>query len=154
MHNDHADRRVAAGKIAGSASLFDIRLTQSSTALHAIPASHAELDVDLKISPSAQIAPAETDSGLLLVNADFNVSIRAVTSRGHGNEARDDVADIVCSFTAAFQNSLPEEPTQAELDAFADTTGIFALYPYAREFFSDATRRMGLPVLVLDLLKR
>jgi len=31
---------------------------------------------------------------------------------------------------------------------------LFAIYPYAREYISDATRRMGLPALVLDLLKR
>ena len=36
-----------------------------------------------------------------------------------------------------------------ELEAYAATTGQFALYPYAREFVSDATTRLGLPPLTL-----
>lgn len=153
MSNDHAERRVVAGKIAGSTNLFDIRLTKSVSELHSIPAADAKLDVDLKISPSAQASAVDDGATLLLVNADFSVTINAADSAS-ADDAAPTIAEISCSFTAAFQNCLDDEPTQDELDAFADTTGIFALYPYAREFFSDATRRMGLPVLVLDLLKR
>lgn len=148
-HDDHAQRRVEAGRIAGNTNLFDIRLTQSSGQLHSVPSTDAQLDVDVKISPSAQCLPAEGDSGLLLVNAAFEVLIRDVNV-----ESEEPVAEIMVTFTAAFQHSLSNEPTQAELDSFADTTGIFAIYPYAREYVSDTTRRMGLPTLVLDLLKR
>ena len=153
MNSDHAERRVLAGKIAGSTNLFDIRLTKSVSELHSIPTADAKLDVDLKISPSAQTSATEDGARLLLVNADFAVTINAADSDA-ADDANPALAAISCSLTAAFQNCLEDEPTQDELDAFADTTGIFALYPYAREFFSDATRRMGLPVLVLDLLRR
>lgn len=144
---DHADLRVQAGAIAGTSNLFDVRLTQSNIQLTCVPAPSAQLSVNVEMSPSASISLDGENEGLLLVNADFNVRITDVGDN-------DDVAEVKCAFVAAFESHLDDEPSREELDAFAETTGLFAVYPYAREYISDATRRMGLPALVLDLLKR
>lgn len=144
---DHADLRVQAGAIAGTSNLFDVRLTQSNIQLTRVPAPSAQLSVNVEMSPSASISLDPENEGLLLVNADFNVRITDVGDN-------DDVAEVKCAFVAAFESHLDDEPSREELDAFAETTGLFAVYPYAREYISDVTRRMGLPALVLDLLKR
>ena len=48
----------------------------------------------------------------------------------------------------------PDEPfTESELTAFGQTTGQFALYPYAREFVADLTGRMGLPPLHMGVMR-
>ncbi len=144
---DHADLRVQAGAIAGTSNLFDVRLTQSNIQLTRVPAPSAQLSVNVEMSPSASISLDRENEGLLLVNAAFNVRITDVGDN-------DDVAEVKCAFVAAFESHLDDEPSREELDAFAETTGLFAVYPYAREYISDVTRRMGLPALVLDLLKR
>jgi hypothetical protein len=40
-----------------------------------------------------------------------------------------------------------------ELDAFGQTTGQLALYPYAREFIASLTGRMGLPALQIPVMR-
>ena len=46
-----------------------------------------------------------------------------------------------------------EPLTEGELDAFSNTTGQFALHPYAREFIADLTGRMRLSPLHIGMLK-
>ena len=141
--------RVQAGRIAGNANLRDIRLTQSDVRLHFVPNPTASLSVELDISPEAEIAPAIGDSaGLLLVSCGFSVTISS-----DAEDVTDSVATLQNEFTAAFTHTLFDEASDEELEAFANTTGLFALYPYAREYISDCTRRLGLPTLVLDLFK-
>lgn len=144
---DHAALRARAGAIAGTSNLFDIRLTKSNVRLNRVQAPTAQLNVDVEMSPSASISLDGDDEGLLLVNADFNVRIM------DASDEADPIAEVECTFVAAFESHLDSEPSGDELGAFAETTGLSAVYPYAREYISDATRRMGLPALVLDLLK-
>jgi preprotein translocase subunit SecB len=51
--------------------------------------------------------------------------------------------------------SLPEElnPTAAELAAFSETNGIHHAWPYFREFVQSAFTRMGLPALIIPVLR-
>ena len=44
-------------------------------------------------------------------------------------------------------------PNSEELNAYAISTGQYALYPYAREYISDLTMRLGLPPLTIGVLK-
>lgn len=144
----HDELRVQAGRIAGSANLRDIRLVRSQVNLCYVPDPATEFDVELDISPEA-IASQSTDDGdgLLLVNCAFRVRI------GDNSDADSPVATFDFEFTAAFTHALDGGASDTELEAFANTTGLFAIYPYAREYLSDATRRLGLPTLVLDLFK-
>lgn len=145
---DHAALRVRAGAIAGTSNLFDVRLAQSNVGLNRVPAPTAQLNVDVEVSPSASISLDDDEAGLLLVNVEFHVRIADTA------ENAEPVAEVECAFVAAFESHPDSEPSGDELEAFAETTGLFAVYPYAREYISDVTRRMGLPALVLDLLKR
>lgn len=145
---DQDELRVQAGRIAGNANLRDIRLTRSQVCLNYVPDPAAKFDVELEVSPEAVATPTQPDGkGLLLVNCGFDVKIN------DGGNRETPVATIDCEFTAAFAHSPPDDTEDGELEAFANTTGAFAIYPYAREYISDATRRLGLPTLVLDLFK-
>lgn len=43
------------------------------------------------------------------------------------------------------------QPTAKEFEAYAETAATLTLYPYAREFMSSMTNRLGLPRLVLPM---
>lgn len=142
---DQAELRVLAGRIANSSHLRDIRLSRTSSQLHSTPHPGSEFAAEMEVTLEPIVAGTAPDSALA-VNASFDVSIRDA-------DARTSVADVSCTFTASFTHDLGGQATEEELNAFANTTGIFAIYPYAREYISDATRRLGLPALVLDLLR-
>lgn len=146
----HEELRVLAGRVAGQSNLRDIRLTNSQIELVSVPEPGAPLEVALNVSPEAQFSTsADTAPHLILVNCSFDVAIRREDS---GDSAP--VANIRSSFAAAFTASSDNEFSDEELQAFANSTGVFAIYPYAREYVSDCTRRLGLPTLVLDLFKQ
>jgi len=147
---NHEELRVLAGRVAGQSNLRDIRLTSSQLELMSVPEPGAPLEDALDVSPEAQISSGtDSDPHLILVNCSFDVSISREDS---GDSAQ--VANIRSSFTAAFTADSDNDFSDQELQAFANTTGVFAIYPYAREYVSDCTRRLGLPTLVLDLFKQ
>lgn len=139
------DLRIKAAKVAAAASLKDLRLQASHTELIEFPTPGVELSVDLKVDLKANKSP---NKDLVALAAQFTVNI---------SEARDEkkqgIAIISCAFSSAFEMAEQVDWSDDELEAFANTTGIFAVHPYAREFVSDATSRMGLPTLTLDFLK-
>lgn len=153
--NGHEELRVQAGRIAGNANLRDLRLTQSELNLHYVPEPGAPLRVKLSISPEATTTKIAEDISFIVVSAGFEVTIDTDTESISEADLADDspVAQIQFKLAAAFSHTLTNELDETELEAFATTTGLFALYPYAREYVSDATRRLGLPTLVLDLFK-
>lgn len=140
------DLRIRAAKVAGAASLRDLRLTASQTEAMEVPAPGQELGVELKIELEAN---STENHDIVALLARFDVSI----SKSEDEEIQR-IATISCTFTTVFEMQQPVDWTDEELKAFANTTGVFAVYPYAREFVSDATTRMGLPTLTLDFLKR
>ncbi|WP_293831641.1 protein-export chaperone SecB [uncultured Corynebacterium sp.] len=147
---NHEELRVQAGRVAGQSNLRDIRLTSSQLELVSVPEPGAPLEVALDVSPEAQISSGTyPDPHLILVNCSFDVSI----SREDSSDSAQ-VANIRSSFTAAFTADSDNDFSDQELQAFANSTGVFAIYPYAREYVSDCTRRLGLPTLVLDLFKQ
>ena len=147
---NHEELRVLAGRVAGQSNLRDIRLTSSQLELMSVPEPGAPLEDALDVSPEAQISSGtDSDPHLILVNCSFDVSISREDS---GDSAQ--VANIRSSFTAAFTADSDNDFSDQELQAFANTTGVFAIYPYAREYVSDCPRRLGLPTLVLDLFKQ
>jgi hypothetical protein len=66
-------------------------------------------------------------------------------------------AEPVVSAKAEYEllYSLPEElnPTASELAAFSETNGIHHAWPYFREFVQSAFNRMGLPPLIIPVLR-
>lgn len=99
------------------------------------------------------------DDGLI-VTSDYTVSMREVEELNDagGHEDKDDtpIYELTFRLAALFTINIPADATpldEAELDAFAKTTGQFALHPYAREFIAQMTGRAGLPPLHVGPLK-
>ncbi len=96
-------------------------------------------DIDPNISPQPsyeiQVARSETRAGLL-VRLTFSTSPEEKTPY-----------HFDLTWDAEF--SVPPDATDEATVAFAGTSGLFILWPYARAHIADATGKMGFPPLTL-----
>lgn len=147
------DKRILAGKVAAAhSSLEDIRITKSNFELIETPDMGSNgIDVDQSIHIGSAY---DSSSGILQVSVEFKVSMTqgGASETGSPSENRD-ISKI--SFTVLGSFSLPSEEglSGEEIQAFASTSGLFAVYPYAREYVQSVSMRMGLLPLTLDFLK-
>lgn len=104
------------------------------------------------------------ESSALLVRGEYDLSIYEAPEgnrhNGKNEHAPEDAAlvgTIKFVLASLYQLHLPEEDnppfTDDELEAFAETTAQFAMYPFARELVRDLTSRLSLPPLTLPMLK-
>lgn len=103
------------------------------------------------------------ENKLLLVSGEFSLDMSAVPTHAEDDDVNinpddaegEQVAEINFNLHAIFKvQHKPDEPfTESELNAFGQTTGQFALYPYAREPVAGLTGRMGLPPLHLGVMR-
>lgn len=139
--------RVKAARIAASASLRDLRLTASDFELFAAPTPGQPLDVKMDI----ELTGGATDQeNALAVTATFTLEFGTAEDVV---EDRTSIAHLRFTYASVFHVNQGCEWDDEALEAFAQSTGIFAIYPYAREYVTDVTNRIGLPPLVLDFLK-
>lgn len=150
--------RSVAARVAGCADLHDVRLFGVRATL-ATPGVEGALSYTLSSDVKYQTLgdPIRT----VIVTGEYEVNVLESPGRDDSDEPGEDepskVADL--SFTLAALFSIPEPDAgeesfeEDEYEAFAATTGQFALYPYAREFVSDLTSRMGLPALHIGALR-
>lgn len=124
--------------------MLDVRMVEASFRHIDFP-EDGQITYKMDIAPSARLSES---TPTLVTSADFTLEMRQEVD-GEAN----DIANI--QFTLAGLYSIPEdvEFSDEEVAAFADTTGIFGLYPYAREYVQDVTGRLGLPPLTLGLYK-
>lgn len=150
--NSEQAKRVAAGKVAAHSSLRDIRIIKSDFELIETPDARKNgVDVDQTVHIGSAY---DSPSGILQVTIEFKILMNQeeLFEDGKSGEIKDISKinfKILCSF------SLPEgeELSKEEIQSFAGTSGIFAAYPYAREYVQSASMRMGLQPLTLDFLK-
>jgi hypothetical protein len=150
---DDTPLRHLAARVAGQADLLDVRLTSCTCETLDVPRPDARLTFDLDIEPGV---PERVDEVAVAVECTFTVSITEVDDEAAAEDAKDgpagpQIARVSCSYAALYALDLDPAPTDDECDAFARTTGVFALYPYARAFIQDITARMGLPPLTLGI---
>lgn len=138
------DMRQTALRLAGQADLLDIRMVESSFCHIEFP-GEGQITYHLHISPGAQLSESEQR---LVTSADFNLDIGQDVD-GETNE----IASIKFKLAGLYALTESSDFTEEEVTAFAETTGVFALYPYAREYVQDVTGRLGLPPLTLGLYK-
>lgn len=150
-NDSQVDLRIKAAKIASSAHLQDLRLTSSNVELYFAPEYGCALDLDMKIELSGK--PAD-ENNVVVVQADFDLTISLLPEIEDASDEFNAVAHLKFGYVAAFEFENAVEHDEESLEAFARTTGVFAIYPYAREYVTDITTRLGLPPLVLDLLKQ
>lgn len=144
------DQRVLAGKVAGRSSLATIRLMSSSIEHVDFAPPGARLEYAFDVSPSAQYEPGDEH---LIVRVDYALQVRASVESDEKDAASEVLAHAEFTYVALFVADASEEFTEAEVESFAQTTGAFAIYPYAREYVQDVTGRLGLPPLTLGLFK-
>ncbi|WP_212992236.1 hypothetical protein [Actinoplanes auranticolor] len=112
----------------------------------------------------------ENDGDAFVLRTKYTVKVNEVVTTVSSEEPRDLsastegsdddeaslIADISFEFAALFTVERREDDspvTDEELRAYSFTTGVFAMYPYAREYIYDTTGRVGLPPLTVGVLQ-
>ena len=76
--------------------------------------------------------------------------------RNGEDETNELVTEIPFQFAALYVLEMAdgaEPPSADEVTAFGQSTGAFAIYPYARAYAQDVTSRLGLPALTLGVYR-
>jgi len=147
--------------VAACVDLRDIRLWGIEAKLENVPdVGEARLSYALNADLDVQHSQ---ENSILLVLGTYTLNVEAVPPHEEtagAIEASDaentPVASVNFRLNALFEveREPKDEPfSEAELSAFGETTGQFALYPYARELVADMTGRMGLPPLHLGVMR-
>lgn len=151
------EERSLAARVAGSANLQDVRLFGAAAHLER-PVFNGSLSYSLSSDISVQAVGEPT--GSVVVTGDYKVTVTRSEALDSDDEDEMDPEVIgELSFTLAALFTIATQPEgiepfeEEEYEAFGGTTGQFALYPYAREFISDMTGRMGLPPLHIGTLQ-
>lgn len=160
--------RSEAARVAAHVDLRDVRMWGVQADLLNVPDGAAEDRLSYKFNADLQVQYS-AESAMLLVLGAYSIEMRAVpdddgdaeaveSTRGPDEDKaadEDEVASLAFKLNALFSvEEEPDEPfTEGELTAFGQTTGQFALYPYAREFVADLSRRMGLPALHMGVMR-
>lgn len=151
-----------AARIAARAEIRDVRLFRSAVDLDKFPAEGAHLKWSLDTDVAVEL---EEDASAFVLRASYELTISeastAVPDQRDGNAKKDDaeapkVLDIQFEFAALFSLEMREGDASiddSELQAYAVTTGQFAVYPFAREYIFDVTGRVGLPPLTVGVLQ-
>jgi preprotein translocase subunit SecB len=142
-----------AGRVAGCADLRDVRLFNVSGDL-ALPATANPMAYDLDVNIEFQTVGEEVLKAVVITG---NYSLTVTEAGEEDDDEPAKVADLEFTLAAMYhlleQDTDPRSYEDKEFEAFAATTGQFALYPYAREFVADMTGRMGLPSLHMGTLR-
>lgn len=141
--DDATLRRVAAA-VAETAELVDVRLANVSASIEpqrsTTPTPPYAIDVKLTQTVGAiEIADLPDDGTPFAVQHDYVLDIESEGERA---------ALIECTYLAVFVHRGGSPPKREQLEAFGQTTGAFAIYPYVREMVHNLTSRFGLPVLM------
>lgn len=150
MGGSQIDQRILAGRVAGRADLLDIRLLKSEATQERFAKPGSSLSFTFEAAPRASL---QSDENLMSVEVDYVLNMHEADDPEINSDGPS-LARLTFSYAALFHVQQDGEPfTDAEVGSFAETTGSFALYPYAREFVQDMTGRLGLPPLTLSLFK-
>lgn len=145
--------RTKAARVAAWSEVNDVRLFKATCDLVRMPDS-GPYRYDMDADVSVQFLP---EDGGLIVTSDYTLSICEGGAPSDDEDGDgDSFYELTFRLAALFNMNIPVDATpldEAELDAFAKTTGQFALHPYARDFIAQMTGRAGLPSLHVGLLK-
>lgn len=152
--------RSEAARVAACVDLRDIRVWGLKADLATVP-DERETRLSYSFNADLQVQYNREDS-ILIVLGTYALGIKSVSSSQDAEVGVPDeidgteVATINFRLNALFEveREPEDEPfDESELTAFGQTTGQFALYPYARELIADVTGRMGLPRLHMGVMR-
>jgi preprotein translocase subunit SecB len=153
---DVGSARQAAARLAAITDISDVRLVRTSAEIVRLPIDSPFLSYQLVSESAVEYEPG---SESFVVRGTYKVTISSSTTAEmkDGLEQNPDstIAKIEFEQAALFVIEAAESdaPKPEELNAYAISTGQFALYPYVREYISDLTMRLGLPPLTLGVLR-
>lgn len=124
----------------------DVRLVEANVATKVRSPSDTGA-VDLLVNRTAEISEHQEENGTFFVVATMRAQVIAEQAK------EDALVSIEARFEIEYR--LPEgfHVDPETLTAFAETNGIYNAWPYWREFVQSMFVRMGLPPLVLPLLR-
>lgn len=150
--------RIKGGYVGGRAEISDVRAHKLVAELSFPPGENFGLTYDLE--PAVATSYDAGDSQFV-IEVEYDLEIQQLT-RAIDDGASPDPGDFVnlakVSVTLAglFVMDLDEDdrrPDTEEVEAYARSTGLFALHPYAREHIANLTTRIGLPTLTVGVLR-
>lgn len=157
--NELGDLRRVCARISARTEIRDVRFEAIQGELVGELVSGRPLSFEMK--PSASQGGLDGDH--FGVVAEYVVSINQAAERSEQNDEQDaeEVAAITIRIAGLFRIDLDagSEPfdlgavSSEELEAYARSTGLFALHPYARQAISSLSMQLGLPVLQIPVLK-
>lgn len=165
MTQTRDEARHVAARVAARAEILDVRLLKT----HGELMSQPEPPLVYRLETDARVEYEDGDASFV-VACTYELSITPSASPdvgGHSDvtlavddDVEADESPVVAklSFDYAALISLhmragDAPPSQDELQAYAASTGQFALYPYARQYIYDLTGRLGLPPLTVGVLQ-
>jgi hypothetical protein len=148
---DFDQARALAARIAACAEIADVRLLSSSFDLQQFPDGEHRLSWSLDVQPQTEFEPGDAH---FAVQCDYTLTVEEASN---GDDETDElVTEISFRFAALYQLNMADgkaPPSADEVTAFGQSTGAFALYPYARAYAQDVTVRLGLPALTLGVYR-
>lgn len=154
------DKRAVAARLAGATELRDIQVFRIGAELTKQP-DHGQR---LHYGMSTALAATQVDHEMVLaVEATTTVDMWQSAdgespAGGSGDvddsDGRTQIATIRLVMGTLFSVAGDAfDYKEDELQAFAETTAQFAMFPFLRQQVHDLTSRLGLPALVLPMLK-
>ncbi|AQP50982.1 hypothetical protein [Tessaracoccus flavescens] len=142
--------RLLASRIAGQADLKDVRTAKLHAEMAFPPAPGARLSYELRAD--FEYGLPEEDGDPTVISGEYTIPLWIIDEDGE----RDQFAELSFALVALYE--VPDSPTgepyrPEEWNAFVQTTGQFALYPFARETASMLSTRLGVPPLTLGMLR-
>lgn len=154
IEQDELRRREIAARVSARADIVDIRTLKISAQLESQPTQSHGLIYSMSNNVEAEYEEGDSH---FVVSVSYSIDIEeSLIDPEGGNESEQMIARISFAHAALFSLEIrasESPPTAEEVEAFASTTGQFALYPYAREFVSMITARLGLPALTIPMFK-
>ncbi len=140
------EHRQLAARVAGHAEIQDVQVFKLAAELLMQPQPGEGLNYNLQQS----VKYTQPSGSTLVTEGTYELEIWQRTDA----DERFNLATVSLVAGALYQ--LPDDErshSDEELQAFAETTGQFALYPFMRQQIYDLTGRIGLPPLVLGVLR-
>lgn len=150
-----AEAQQRAARLAARAEIHDVRLFNTTAKLVRFPEPDSPLSYRLSSDATVDYDNGES----FVVRVKYELTIVAASSDEKADPFSDQsaaIANIQFEQGGLFILEMREgdEPVRAEeLEAYAVSTGQFAIYPYAREYIYDVTGRLALPPLTIGVLR-
>lgn len=153
--NTVEEARALAMRIAARAEIRDVRALSIQTKLERDPEPGDRLTYQLEQNVGLQWEEGDTE--FFATRVAYKLRITDADRDNLTSDADvggDLLATIDFELAALFaleMRDADEPPGKEELEAYVQSTGTFALYPFARELVYDQTGRLGLPPLTLGI---